>query len=53
MRSKENDNDYRYFPDPDLLPIKIGSNELAEIRQILIKFYSIQNGLSLIILIKC
>lgn len=33
MRSKENDNDYRYFPDPDLLPIKISNNELAEIRQ--------------------
>src|SRR6202451_3177661 len=23
MRSKENDYDYRYFPDPDLLPLKL------------------------------
>ncbi len=29
MRSKEEANDYRYFPDPDLLPVEI-SNELRE-----------------------
>ncbi len=29
MRSKENANDYRYFPDPDLLPVKV-SDELIE-----------------------
>jgi len=29
MRSKEEANDYRYFPDPDLLPVIIKSEELA------------------------
>ena len=32
MRGKENENDYRYFPDPDLLPIKITSDDLAHIK---------------------
>lgn len=32
MRSKEVANDYRYFPDPDLLPIVIDENYIASIR---------------------
>ena len=32
MRSKENAQDYRYFPDPDLLPIEISDAWLEEIR---------------------
>ena len=32
MRSKENSNDYRYFPDPDLLSIEIAREDVEEIR---------------------
>ncbi|MEW8289907.1 MAG: Asp-tRNA(Asn)/Glu-tRNA(Gln) amidotransferase subunit GatB [Candidatus Thiodiazotropha endolucinida] len=33
MRSKEEANDYRYFPDPDLLPVEIGEERLQQARQ--------------------
>ena len=32
MRSKEEANDYRYFPDPDLLPLEITSAAIEAIR---------------------
>jgi|TARA_B100001142_G_scaffold171685_1_gene171218 aspartyl-tRNA(Asn)/glutamyl-tRNA(Gln) amidotransferase subunit B len=35
MRSKEAANDYRYFPEPDLLPVVISDNELEEIKSTL------------------
>lgn len=33
MRSKEDAQDYRYFPDPDLVPVVISDEWLEEIRQ--------------------
>jgi aspartyl-tRNA(Asn)/glutamyl-tRNA(Gln) amidotransferase subunit B len=33
MRSKEEANDYRYFPDPDLLPVEISEAYIAEARK--------------------
>jgi aspartyl-tRNA(Asn)/glutamyl-tRNA(Gln) amidotransferase subunit B len=33
MRSKENAHDYRYFPDPDLMPVEVSAEWLAELRE--------------------
>jgi len=33
MRSKEEANDYRYFPDPDLLPVIITEQQINEIKK--------------------
>ncbi|MFK7886588.1 MAG: Asp-tRNA(Asn)/Glu-tRNA(Gln) amidotransferase subunit GatB [Gammaproteobacteria bacterium] len=35
MRSKEEANDYRYFPDPDLLPVSIDETRIARVRETL------------------
>ena len=35
MRSKEEANDYRYFPDPDLLPVVIDSDYIEAVRETL------------------
>src|SRR5688572_21697426 len=35
MRSKEDAHDYRYFPDPDLLPLEITEPQLAEVKAVL------------------
>jgi aspartyl-tRNA(Asn)/glutamyl-tRNA(Gln) amidotransferase subunit B len=32
MRSKEEANDYRYFPDPDLLPVEIENSFIEQVR---------------------
>ncbi|HLK62851.1 MAG TPA: Asp-tRNA(Asn)/Glu-tRNA(Gln) amidotransferase subunit GatB [Bryobacteraceae bacterium] len=31
MRSKEDAHDYRYFPEPDLVPLRVGDKWLAEV----------------------
>ena len=33
MRGKEEAHDYRYFPDPDLVPLKIEEDWIEEIRK--------------------
>ena len=32
MRTKEEAHDYRYFPDPDLLPLELSANEVAALK---------------------
>ncbi len=32
MRTKENANDYRYFPDPDLPPIRLSDEKIAQLQ---------------------
>jgi aspartyl-tRNA(Asn)/glutamyl-tRNA(Gln) amidotransferase subunit B len=38
MRSKENAQDYKYFPDPDLMPINISDEFLAKVKSELPEF---------------
>src|SRR5271154_3868500 len=33
MRSKEFAHDYRYFPDPDLLPVSVSDSTIADVRR--------------------
>tara|TARA_B100001769_G_C22097314_1_gene592116 strand:- start:311 stop:1744 length:1434 start_codon:yes stop_codon:yes gene_type:complete len=35
MRSKEEANDYRYFPDPDLLPLIVSDKDIEEIKKLM------------------
>ena len=35
MRSKEEANDYRYFPDPDLLPVEVTEQTISRVRETL------------------
>jgi len=37
MRSKEEAHDYRYFPDPDLLPVEVNDKWLKELKSSLIE----------------
>ena len=44
MRSKEVANDYRYFPDPDLLPIIIDDETIGRIRDALPELPAVKRG---------
>ena len=35
MRTKEDAHDYRYFPDPDLLPLELSDSQISEIRSLM------------------
>lgn len=37
MRSKENAHDYRYFPDPDLLPLRLSQSRVDKIKDSMIE----------------
>ena len=41
IRNKEETNDYRYFPCPDLLPIVIEDNQLDQLRVVIPKIHEI------------
>ena len=38
MRSKEEAHDYRYFPDPDLLPLEIEQSFVDSLKKIYLNF---------------
>ena len=44
MRSKEIANDYRYFPEPDLLPVKIDETFIKDIEQELPELPDVKKG---------
>ncbi len=53
MRSKEEANDYRYFPDPDLLPLEVAAADKArvqatmpELPQVMKARFEVEYGLS-------
>ena len=44
MRTKEEANDYRYFPDPDLLPVEIDEAYIAAVRATLPELPTTKRG---------
>ena len=44
MRSKEDAHDYRYFPDPDLLPLEITTEMLEQVRATLPELPEVKRG---------
>ncbi len=52
MRKKETENDYRYFPEPDLAPIKLNEEQIAKVKAAIdwlpwtMKEHLLQMGLS-------
>jgi len=44
MRTKEDAHDYRYFPDPDLLPVEISSSWIEQIRSEMAEPLHVQNS---------
>jgi aspartyl-tRNA(Asn)/glutamyl-tRNA(Gln) amidotransferase subunit B len=44
MRSKEESHDYRYFPEPDLVPLKIDRNVVQEIKSELPELPQVRNN---------
>ena len=54
MRTKEEENDYRYFPDPDLLPLEIDQSMIEEIRSQLPELFEakVQRYMSMILVLR-
>ena len=39
MRSKEDAHDYRYFPDPDLLPLEVSEEFIEKLKNLIFLNY--------------
>ena len=44
MRSKEDAHDYRYFPEPDLPPVRLGPDRIGEIRATIVELPEARRG---------
>ena len=42
MRSKEDAHDYRYFPDPDLLPLEVSDEFIDELKKEFLNYQMIR-----------
>ena len=52
MRSKEDAHDYRYFPDPDLLPLEVSDEFIEELKAEISQNYQMKRKKDLLMNLK-